>query len=100
RQYADLYKSFYSTKKELSKFNLRQLKYEDLVADPGGFFSKVASYAELSDNGRFSHLVRSWNVEKGAIGKWRTFFKSNEVALLTELLAGPLPQLGYLVMGQ
>src|SRR5690606_10350096 len=95
KEYGDLFAKIQATKEELRAFRFKQLRYEDLVDDPIGFFEEVNDWCRLSHDARFYQLVRSWDIRKSSVARWKAFLKPEEVDLVNSLLLPFLQGLGY-----
>lgn len=94
-EYVALFNSFEASKTELKAFDFRQLRYEDLVDNPVDFFRKIIAWAGLTHDDRFYKTVQNWRIGKEGLGRWQSFFSSDEVKQLNVLLERPLRTLGY-----
>lgn len=74
---------------------VHRLRYEDFISDPAAHIENAADFLRIRVTPELAtHVTRS--VTAGNVGKWKSQLTNDQQEDVTELLASPLQQHGYL----
>lgn len=86
KEYTSKYLDFSRDKKQLERFNMITVSYEDLVADRYAFFKKLCEDTRLDYSPDFQKILKSWDISAGTNEAYKKYFSSEEQEYIHKLL--------------
>ena len=93
--YTERYRASWDGVKELKKFQLLLVNYEDLVKEPDNFFDKILEFTRLEKSPKFVQMINSWKIRGGTNDAWREKLSSEQIEIVEEHLKDLLVETGY-----